>query len=176
MSRALKRLPDPIRIGSDSGSTSASSVRTVPPDPFENETKYPGVKIGARGKNRAGRIVLRLCNRDCRVAPLPQSRLRRRGRQEMGSQTLLRRSDVLPLEGSREALPRRDVLRASVMSGRTQQSPPEDPEHPGMEASRARMSAPSIFGSIASFRGKLMRPASPIRFSARLAPARSIPR
>jgi hypothetical protein len=39
--------PDPNRFGLwlDKRSTSC------PPDPFENETKYPGVKLGARGKN-----------------------------------------------------------------------------------------------------------------------------
>ena len=41
--------PDPDRFGLwlDKRVVSPS----CPPDPFENETKYPGVKIGARGKN-----------------------------------------------------------------------------------------------------------------------------
>ncbi len=39
--------PDPQRYGLWLDKRSAS----CPPDPFENETKYPGVKIGARGKN-----------------------------------------------------------------------------------------------------------------------------
>ena len=38
------------RTASASGSMSASGA-DCPPDPFENETKYPGVRIGARGKN-----------------------------------------------------------------------------------------------------------------------------
>jgi hypothetical protein len=39
--------PDPQRFGLWLDKRSA----TCPPDPFENEQKYPGVKIGARGKN-----------------------------------------------------------------------------------------------------------------------------
>jgi hypothetical protein len=39
--------PDPNRYGLWLDKRSAS----CPPDPFENETKYPGVKVGARGKN-----------------------------------------------------------------------------------------------------------------------------
>ncbi|HEX8129396.1 MAG TPA: hypothetical protein VF527_09865, partial [Pyrinomonadaceae bacterium] len=39
--------PDPQRFGLWLDKRSAN----CPPDPFENETKYPGVKIGARGKN-----------------------------------------------------------------------------------------------------------------------------
>jgi len=39
--------PDPNRYGLWLDTRDPS----CPPDPFENETKYPGVKIGARGKN-----------------------------------------------------------------------------------------------------------------------------
>lgn len=39
--------PDPARFGLWLDKRSAA----CPPDPFENEAKYPGVKIGARGKN-----------------------------------------------------------------------------------------------------------------------------
>ncbi len=39
--------PDPNRYGLWLDTRDAS----CPPDPFEDETKYPGVKIGARGKN-----------------------------------------------------------------------------------------------------------------------------
>jgi len=39
--------PDPNRFGLWLDKRSAS----CPPDPFENEAKYPGVKVGARGKN-----------------------------------------------------------------------------------------------------------------------------
>ena len=46
-SPASRSRPAPIRSGSASGSTCAAP--NCPPDPFEDETKYPGVKIGARG-------------------------------------------------------------------------------------------------------------------------------
>jgi hypothetical protein len=39
--------PDPERFGLWLDKRSAN----CPPDPFENETKYPGVKVGARGKD-----------------------------------------------------------------------------------------------------------------------------
>jgi hypothetical protein len=39
--------PDPNRFGLWLDKRSSS----CPPDPFENESKYPGVKLGARGKN-----------------------------------------------------------------------------------------------------------------------------
>lgn len=39
--------PDPNRFGLWLDKRSAA----CPPDPFENESKYPGVKVGARGKN-----------------------------------------------------------------------------------------------------------------------------
>ena len=48
-SRASKKPTGPDPIASGSGSISAR--QDCPPDPFENEQKYPGVKIGARGKN-----------------------------------------------------------------------------------------------------------------------------
>jgi hypothetical protein len=41
--------PDPNRFGLWLDKRVVSP--NCPPDPFENETKYPGVKIGARGKN-----------------------------------------------------------------------------------------------------------------------------
>ena len=63
-----------------------------PPDPFENETKYPGVAIGARGKTVAGRLVLRLRHRHRRPAAVSQSGLRRSGGQGVGPGALLQRS------------------------------------------------------------------------------------
>ena len=41
--------PDPNRFGLWLDKRVVSPA--CPPDPFENETKYPGVKVGARGKN-----------------------------------------------------------------------------------------------------------------------------
>ena len=49
MSRASRKPPGPIPIATACGSTRRDP--SCPPDPFENESKYPGVKIGARGKN-----------------------------------------------------------------------------------------------------------------------------
>jgi hypothetical protein len=42
--------PDPNRFGLWLDKRSKSS-KACPPDPFENEKKYPGVRFGARGKN-----------------------------------------------------------------------------------------------------------------------------
>ena len=49
-SPASRRRPAPTRTASACGSTCAAP--DCPPDPFENESKYPGVAIGARGKAR----------------------------------------------------------------------------------------------------------------------------
>ena len=52
----------------------------------ERDRSIPGVKIGARGnEHAAGRLVLRLRHRHRRPAPLPQSRLRREGREAAGT-------------------------------------------------------------------------------------------
>ncbi len=67
----------------------------LPADPFENEQKYPGVKIGARGKNIPGRIVLRLCVGNRRPAAFPESGLRRSGAKEMGCGKILYRPQIL---------------------------------------------------------------------------------
>ena len=82
-----------------------------PPDPFENAQKYPGVAVGARGKNiplgsfygyPTGIVGLRL---------FPQSGFRRSRGQEMGSRAVLQRSQLLSVEGSGAALSGRHVLR-----------------------------------------------------------------
>ena len=49
MSLASRKRPVPIPIDTVCGSIARDP--SCPPDPFENENKYPGVKIGARGKN-----------------------------------------------------------------------------------------------------------------------------
>ncbi|QBR70822.1 hypothetical protein CU048_05520 [Beijerinckiaceae bacterium] len=46
--------PDPERFGL----WLDQRVKDCPPDPFENETKYPGVKIGARGQPVGGGKIL----------------------------------------------------------------------------------------------------------------------
>ena len=47
-----------------------------PPDPFANAEKYPGVEIGARGKNIPVGSYLRVAFRRRRAAPLSQPRFR----------------------------------------------------------------------------------------------------
>ena len=111
--------PDPDRFGLWLDKRRAD----CPPDPFENETKYPGVPIGARGKNRAapapiygyatGIVGLRL---------FPNPAFDEAAAQEVGRRALLHRPDLLPVEGPRAALPRRHVVRASATSGRTRSS------------------------------------------------------
>jgi len=67
-SRLPVRIPNALVFG---------SIRRDPacgPEPFENENKYPGVKIGARGKD-CRRFLLWLRQRSGWPAPLPQSGL-----------------------------------------------------------------------------------------------------
>ena len=77
--------PDPDRFGL------LLDVRKpgCPADPFEDATKYPGVKIGARGSTVPVGSLLRLCQRHHRAAAVPQSRLRRSGQGEVGRGRLL---------------------------------------------------------------------------------------
>ncbi len=63
--------PDPNRFGLWLDQRDSS----CPPDPFENEGKYPGVKIGARGKNTSRWFVLWLCHRCRRTSVVSQSGL-----------------------------------------------------------------------------------------------------
>ena len=85
MNPASRSPPRPIRNALASGSTCAR--KDCPPDPFEDETKYPGVKIGARGttfadgSNLAGRLLFRLSDRAssvCACSPIRTSIRRRR--------------------------------------------------------------------------------------------------
>ena len=82
-----------------------------PPDPFENEQKYPGVKIGARGKNLPGRLLLRLRDRHRGTAPVPQSGFRRGRRREVGPGPLLQRPELLRVQRSDPTVPHRHVVR-----------------------------------------------------------------
>ena len=70
-------------------------VTTCQPDPFEDEQKYPGVKIGARGKNRSHRLVLWLRDRYRGPSALPQSGLRPNCRRQVGSHSVLHRPLIL---------------------------------------------------------------------------------
>ena len=148
MSPASRKRPARTRIGSDCGSISDRS--DCPPDPFENEQKYPGVKIGARGKNHSGRLLLWVRYRHRRPAAVSQSRLRRSGAKEVGPGPLLQRSELLQFERSHAPVSRRNVV---CLLPRRAQS--------GQAAGRSRTSrsgricpltsARSISGSIASF-------------------------
>ena len=82
-----------------------------PPDPFANAQKYPGVAVGARGKNipvgsyygePTGIVGLRL---------FPNPAFDDGGGQALGRAALLRRPRLLPVEGSGAALPGRHVVR-----------------------------------------------------------------
>ena len=64
--------PDPKRFGLWLDQRSSS----CPPDPFENETKYPGVRVGSRGKNLPVGSYYGLRHRDRRLTSVAQSRLR----------------------------------------------------------------------------------------------------
>ena len=91
--------------------------KDCPPDPFEDEKKYPGVKIGARGTtfkdgttlpvgsyfgNATGILGLRLF-------PNPEFQPGRQG--QMGSRAILHRPELLQRSQARAALSRRHVLR-----------------------------------------------------------------
>ena len=73
-------------------------------------------QISGRQDRRArqeysGRLVLRIRDRHRRPAALSQSRLRRSGREEVGPEALLRRSQLLQRQEAGQALSRRHVVR-----------------------------------------------------------------
>ena len=83
----FEKAPAPIRSVTACGSTRAIPV--VRPDPFENEGKYPGVKIGARGKNIPVGSYYGYATGIVGLRTVPQSRLRRSRRRRSGT-----RSDI----------------------------------------------------------------------------------
>ena len=87
---------------------------------------------GAR-RERAGRLLLRVRVGDRRPPAVPESRLRRGGRQEVGPGALLHRREVLQLEGPGAAVPRRACRARSATSGPSPTKPPADPENPKWE-------------------------------------------
>ena len=105
--------PDPKRFGLWLDVRGANCA----PDPFENEAKYPGVKIGARGttfkdgSTPAGRLLFRLRHRHPRPAPVSQSGLRPGGEGQVGPGALLHRPELLQRPESRAALSGRHGLR-----------------------------------------------------------------
>ena len=116
--------PDPERYGLWLDQRSPN----CPPDPFENAQKYPGVAIGARGKNvpvgsyygePTGIVGLRL---------FPNPAFDDKAAKAWDAQRYYDRSVVLPVEESGEAVPRRHVVRFL----------PRRPE-PGQSAGRSRI-------------------------------------
>ena len=72
MSPATSRRPGLIRNDTVCGSISASP--NCPPEPFENEQKYPGVKIGAREARILPRVLITATRRGswaCVSFPIP---------------------------------------------------------------------------------------------------------
>ena len=114
-SRASRARRRPTRTGAASGSTSARKGCAA--DPFEDESKYPGVAIGARGKPlgdgttlpvgsfygyASGIVGLRL---------FPEPGVRREGGQGLGPRALLHRPELLQPQGPGAPVPRRHVVR-----------------------------------------------------------------
>ena len=87
------------------------SVPTVRPIRSRTHQKYPGVQIGARGSEGAGRLVLRRRHRRRRAAAVSESRVRRAARQGVGRPTLLHRPFLLSRKKPGAAVPRRHVVR-----------------------------------------------------------------
>ena len=174
MSPVLKRPRPRTRTGSDCGSTSASRAR-LPAGSVRKRDEISRREDRRTRQDRAGRVLLWLCNRHRGAAPVPEPRLRRGRRQEMGPEALLQRSHLLPLKRSGEAVPRRHVLRllprradSDTSAGRSRASRMGKPQ---LERRR-----PVFLDRPHLFVGSRRRAASPTSCSTRLAPARSTPR
>ncbi len=82
--RAMHGRADRARSESLRPDVRCAQGRIAPPIRSRTRRRYPGVTVGARGKHRAGRFAVRLCQRHRRSAAVPQSGLRRRGQGEVG--------------------------------------------------------------------------------------------
>ena len=83
-----------------------------PPDPFANAQKYPGVAIGARGKNLPVGSYLWRADRDSGPAPVPESRNSTRRPPGTGTRSAITRTpSYYNVQGSGAAVPRRHVVR-----------------------------------------------------------------
>ncbi len=173
MSRVLKRPqgPDPNHFGLwlDKRITSPDCQ----PDPFENETKYPGVKTGARGKTvpvgsfygyATGIVGLR-CS-----PTLPSMKKPRRN----GIPSAITKIPPITFQGIWSSHTVSACPAASATSDRFRPTLRKIRSIPAGNTS-ARTWEPSIFGSIGSLRGKPMQAASPSSCSTPNRPARSIP-
>ena len=108
------------------------------------------------GRERAGRLLLRVRVGDRRPPAVPESRLRRGGGQELGPGALLHRREVLRLEGPGAAVPRRHVVRVLPRRAEPHQAARRSGE-PQVGEPRAPTSAPSTSGSTASSAGRTIR-------------------
>ena len=117
-----------------------------PPDPFANATKYPGVKIGARGKTvpvgsyygePTGIVGLRL---------FPNPGVRRGRPQEVGFGALLPRPDVLRVPQISCRPYRVGMSCGFCHVGPNPVKPPADPENPRWENLSSNVGAQYFWG------------------------------
>ena len=117
-----------------------------PPDPFENETKYPGVKIGARGKNApvgsyygyaTGVVGLRL---------FPNPDFDEAAAKRWDPERYYNDPSLLQRQETDQALPGRHVLR--LLSRRT------EPEQPARRSGASQMGEPQLQSRCAVFLGR----------------------
>jgi hypothetical protein len=99
--------PDPKRFGLWLDHRAAGCAA----DPFENAQKYPGGADWRARHDAAGQVVLWRGHRRGRAAAVPESGFRRGGGEEMGSEAVLRRSQLLSLERPGAAVSCRHGLR-----------------------------------------------------------------
>ncbi len=116
--------PDPKRFGLWLDARGANCA----PDPFEDESKYPGVKIGARGTTFKDGSSLPVgsyfgaATGVARPAAVPEPRLRPGGEGQVGPRALLHRPELLPGSEARATLPGRHGLR--LLPCRPEPDPP----------------------------------------------------
>ena len=141
--------PDPARYGLWLDMRDPS----CPPDPFANAKKYPGIKVGARGKTvpvgsyygePPGIVGLRL---------FPNPAFDEDARKKWDAERYYRDPDYYDSQRSRQAVPGRHVVRRSATSARIPSSRRPIPRTRGGRTS-ARTSARSTSGSIASSTGR----------------------
>ena len=121
--------PDPQRYGLWLDKRRAD----CPPDPFENEQRYPGVRIGARGRNvpvgsyygyASGIVGLRL---------FPNPDFDEAAAKKWDPVRYYTDAKLLRLEGPGAALPRRHVVRVLPRRARARSGRPPIPENPKWE-------------------------------------------
>ena len=130
--RALLRAGDqgPTQTISACGSTSAA--------PIARPTRSRRAEISRRRDRRArqepaGRVLLWRADRHPRPAPVPEPGLRRGGRQELGSRTLLHRPATTTIDKDLVRPYRVGMSCAFCHVGPSPVAPPADPENPKWE-------------------------------------------